>query len=170
MLRRNARLLCDISKTNEDSISRCDTRDTIISSYAHEIEWKWRSNTMSDECLFERKLYCRVRISRLISKEQAISNSMHYEQIQSAVDHSSREWDFDEKWSDFWQRFDCIEQVSSYDVKKMRRVKKKERWEEVANSEIFDIVRSHSIFHYIIQFTIHNSQYWNTSSVEIILM
>ncbi len=67
---------------------------------------------------------------------------MHCERIQSTVDHSSREWDFDEKWFDFWQRFDCKWRMSSYDMKKIKSVKMKKRENDVTNSKIFDIVQN----------------------------
>jgi hypothetical protein len=44
-------------------------------------------------------------------------------------------------------------------MKKMKSVKMKKRKNDVTNSKIFDIVRNQFNFHYIILFTIHNSQY-----------
>jgi hypothetical protein len=49
--------------------------------------------------------------------------------------------------------------MSSYDMKKMKSVKMKKKENDVANFKISDIVRSQFNFHYIILFTIHNSQY-----------
>jgi hypothetical protein len=84
-------------------------------------------------------------------------------------------WSFITRMRFWWEVIWLLTTIWLYKTSVIVRCEKDEKskekkWEKVANSEIFDIVRSYLIFHYIIQFTIHNSQYWNTSSVEIILM